>query len=374
MDKAKNHSRPIWLFFAVIIAGIAARLLVATRGHNFDIDSCFIIAGITDHGGNVYASTERYNYGPVWFQILHGLDVLARHHQTVFRYLVSGFLSLVDAGIFFILWRKFGKLAASFFFLNPVSIIITGYHCQIDNLAVLLGLLAALQLGDEFDKPVNQRKFFGLLVLGISLATKHVLFAFPLWLAVKQKGKLQKLVILLVPVAVFALSFLPYWPGGGQGIIQNVFSYRSVSNGYFYHLFVPAGVQFMFDSEMIWFFMLVIFALIFRQKSAVESLFLYTCVLVGTSPAIVNQYLAIPMPFVATHLNPFTILYAAIATLHLLVDVNGLHLTGLIFGKCDDVAICMLCLALVWVAWRQNITALIEKCVFEVKKQFGGNK
>jgi hypothetical protein len=374
MDKIKNHPKPLWLFLAVIIVGIAARLLAATRGHNYDMDSSLIVADIMNHGGNVYASTPRYNYGPVWFNILHVLDLLARHNQTVFRYLVPGFLSLVDVGIFFILWRKFGKLAASFFFLNPVTVIITGYHSQFDNLALLLGLLAVLLMGDEFDQPLNRRKVLGLLVLGISLATKHVLFAFPLWLAIKQKGMLQKLVILLLPIAVFALGLLPYWPGGKHGIIQNVLLYRSLDNGYFYHYLVPMGVQTMFNSQTIWGFVLVIFAFVFRQRNALESLLLYTCVLVAASPAIVNQYLAIPMPFVATHLNLFTILYAAVASLHLLVDANGLHLTIWTFRKCDDVAICILCLALIWVTWGQPIKALLEKCIFEVKNQFNGKK
>lgn len=374
MDKTNNHPKSLWLFLAVIIVGTAARLLAATRGHNYDIDSCRIIVNIINHSGNVYASTDRYNYGPIWFNIQHVLNLLAGHNETAFRYLVSGFLSLVDAGMFFILWRKFGKLVAVFFFLNPVSVIISGYHCQIDNLAVLLGLLAMLLVGDEFDRPVDRRKFFGLLVLGVSLSTKHVLFAFPFWLAVKQKGMLQKLVILLVPVAVFALGFLPYWPGGKQGIIQNVFLYRSLNNEFFYHYFVPTGVQLMFGSLTIWLFLLVIFAFIFRQKNAVESLLLYTCVLVCASPATANQYLAIPMPFVATHLNLLTILYTTVASLHLLVDPDGLHLTVLTFRKCDDVAICILCMALIWVTWRQSINALLEKCIFEVKSQFTDKK
>ena len=396
MDKTNNNSKPGWLFFMVVIAGIALRLLVAASGHNYDMDSYRIAVDIVDRGGNVYAGTERYNYGPVWFNILHALNLLAGHNETAFRYLVAGFLSLVDAGIFSILWRKFGKLAASLFFLNPVSVIITGYNCQFDNCAILLGLLAALLVGEEFDKPISGQKFWGLVVLGISLATKHLLFAFPLWLAVKQKGILQKIAVILTPVFVFTLSFVPYCHEGKQGIIQNVFLYRSLTNEYFYRLFVPMGVQFMFNSQMLWILLLAIFAFIYRRKNTVESLLLYTCVLVATSPAIASQYLAIPIPFVVTHLNPFTILYVAIATLHLFIDVNDFHLASLIRTTgvdtsiltggfpikdnsltstgCVDIAIYALCLGLVWVTWRQNILTLLEKCVFEVKNQLGFKK
>ena len=243
MNKTSGNTRLNWLFFAMLVAGVAARMLVATCGHDYDMDSWQIVAGIADHGDNVYSSTDRYNFAPGWFHILHALNLLAGHNPAVFRYFVAGFLSLGDVGIFFILWRRFGKLAAGWFFLNPISVIITGYQCNFDNLAILLGLLAVLLMGDEFDQPLGRRKLLGLVVLGLSLVIKHVFFAFPFWLAVKQKGLRQKLVVILMPVSLFALSFVPYWHTGSQGIIQNVFRYRSFTNEFFYHMFLPLGLQ-----------------------------------------------------------------------------------------------------------------------------------
>jgi hypothetical protein len=378
MDKTNYNSRLNWLFFAVLVAGLAARMLVATCGHDYDMDSWQIMAGIADRGENVYASTDRYNFAPGWFHILHALNVLAGHNPTGFRYAVAGFLGLGDAGIFFILWRRFGRLAAGWFFLNPISVIITGYQCNFDNLAILSGLLAVMLMGEEYDRPITRRKLLGLVVLGLSLVIKHVFFAFPFWLAVKQKGMRQKLAVILVPILIFALSFFPYWRAGSQGIIQNVFLYRSHSTEFFYHMFLPQFVQYMFNSQMIWFLMLTLFAFIYRQKNAIEFMLLYTCVLVAASPANINEYLAIPGAFVATHLNPFTILYTAVGTLHLLVDPNGLHLTGLSRTIYMDIAIYLLCLALIWVTWRQNIITwlgrLWEWFAMEIKNQLGLKK
>jgi hypothetical protein len=375
MEKPEKQARPVWLFLAVLIAGIAARLLVATRGHDYDMDSFRIVVGIVEHGGNVYANTERYNYAPVWFHVLHALDLLAGHNPVVFRYLVAGLLSLADAGIFFILWRRFGGLAGCWFMFSPISIIVSGYQCNFDNVAIFLGLLAVLLMGDEFDQPLSRRRIWGLMVLGLSLAVKHVLFAFPFWLAIKQKGVSQKLAVILVPVSIFILSFIPYWSAGSQGIIQNVFLYRAVTNDFFYRMFLPQFVQYMSNSQTVWLFLLVLFAFIYRRKNAVESLLLYTCVLVAASPASLNEYLAIPMPFVATHLNPFTILYTAAGAWHLLVDVNGLHLASVPGTSFIDIAIGLLCLSLVWVTWRQTIVAwfkkLLEWCAAEVKNQLG---
>ena len=395
-----NTAKSSWLFFAVLIAGMAARLLVATLGHDYDFDSWKIMAELADHGDNVYASTDRYNFAPGWFYILHALNLLAGHNPTAFRYLVAGFLGLGDAGIFFILWRRFGSLAGCWFFLNPISIIISGFQNNFDNLAIFLGLVAALLMGDDFEKPINRRKLFGLFVLGLSLAVKHVFFAFPFWLAVKQKGMSQKLVVILIPVLMFFLSFVPYWHGGSQGIVQNVFMYHSVTNEFFYRMFLPQFVQFMFGSKAVWLFLLVLFAFIYRQKNTVEFLLLYTCVLVAAAPASVNEYLAIPGAFVATHLNPLTALYTFAGTVHLLVTVNGpfgsapfyvqgfgaayiptvnsLHLTSLFGLAFNDVAIYLLCLSLIWVTWRQNIAAwlkqFLEWCISEWKNQLGFKK
>jgi hypothetical protein len=377
VTKTDDHFKSGWLFPAVMAAGFAARLLVATLGQDYDMDSWQIMAKLADHGDNVYASTDRYNFAPGWFQILHALNLLSGHNPTVFRYAVTGFLSLGDAGIFFILWRRFGKLAACWFFLNPVSVIISGYQCNFDNLAILLGLLAVLQMGDEFDQPITRRKLLALFILGLSLVIKHVFFAFPFWLAVKQRGMLQKLVVIFVPVFIFALSFVPYWHTGSQGIIQNVFLYRSMPLNYFYLMFVPASVQNVFDSLMVWLLLLALFAFIYRQKSAVESMLFYTGLLVAGSPAMVNEYLAIPAVFVATHLNLFTILYTAIATLRLLVDANGLHLAGASPTTSFDFscyALFMLGLGLVWVTWRKSIMSFIERCAFEVTNQLGLKK
>jgi hypothetical protein len=374
MNKTTNNSRPIWLFFGVIVIGVAARLFVATRGHNYDMDSWQVIADIMDHGGNVYAETARYNYGPFWFNVLHVLNWLAGHNATVFRYLITGFLSLVDAGICFVLWRSFGKLAAALFFLNPVSIIITGYHTQFDNLALLLGLWAVTLFGDDFERPVDRRKCFGLLLLGFSLMTKHILFVFPFWLAVKQKGLLQKCTVLCLPVTCFVLGFAPYWAGGKSGIIWNVFFYSSTNTAHFYNFFVPAAVHFCFDSRMVWLLVLGLFAFIYRRKPALESLLLYTCVLVATAPATTNQYLAIPVAFTAVFVNAFTMLYTAVATYHLSLDVNGPHFLPYIHQRCDDIVIYVLCLALIWVTWRDGLLNLLKACRREINFQLRGRE
>ena len=295
------------LLLAIVLLGIGLRFLAATRGNNYDFDSFLIVANIVSKGLNVYASTNRYNYGPIWFQLINIMFLVSSKNIIVFRYILVASLSLVDLAIFAILYKKLGKSIAYLFFLNPISIIITGYHNQFDNLALLLGMMSVLTIGENFGTQINRQKLLGLLILGISLSTKHLLIVFPIWLAVKQKGIFQKIFIIIVPLIIFFCSFIPYWKNGYQGIINNVFLYKSFFNEYFYRIFVPSGIQAILSSTEIWIILLITFAMIFRKRNGFDSLLLYTCILVAASPSIANQYLSIVVPFVAANLNPFTL-------------------------------------------------------------------
>jgi hypothetical protein len=126
----------------------------------------------------------------------------------------------------------------------------------------------------------------------------------------------------------------------------------------------------MASPAAVWLLMLGLFAFICRKKTAVESLLIYTAVLVATSPATTNQYFAIPVAFAAVYINLFTIGFTIASTYHLCVDLNGLHLqkTPTYYG---DLGIYALSFAIVWIFWRQNILSFIQKCREEIRIQTG---
>ena len=99
-----KHFTP--LVIVVLLVGLLLRLVLPFRGFNYDIESWKIAADIMAHGGNVYAETGRYNYGPIWFHILHLLDAIPGTgfgQFFAFRYKVAVFLTCVDVAIFVIL-------------------------------------------------------------------------------------------------------------------------------------------------------------------------------------------------------------------------------------------------------------------------------
>ncbi|HXA45894.1 MAG TPA: hypothetical protein VNZ25_10335 [Candidatus Angelobacter sp.] len=364
MSSPPKIHRSDWIWLAIILVfGVFARFRVAALGPNYDFDSYRIVADIMAQGNNVYASTARYNYGPVWFNLIHLFDLLAGRDPVTFRWLLISLLTAADIGICLVLFQKFGRLAATLFFLNPVSILITGYHNQFDNLAMLMGLCAVLLFGDDFDRPLGRRKYAGLLVLGLSLMTKHLFFMFPLWLAVKQRGLLQKGIVLTLPILIFLAGFLPYWNGSQGGIIRNVFEYKSSHGAFisFYDLLLPGFLKSLASPTGWWLIILGLFALICRGKNGLESLLVYTAVLVATSPAIADQYLAIPAAFVSVELNLFSIAYALSATLQVVAFTPGPALLSGRFNY-DDIALIFLVLTLVWVLWRAAILQILQNC------------
>jgi hypothetical protein len=373
----KNNFLKNWIVYLVIAFGLAIRFLVSLRGSNYDFESFVIVARIVDSGQNVYANTQRYNYGPIWFNVLYFLYFVSGKNVEIFRYLLISILSLVDLGIFAILWRKINKAAACIFFLNPISMIITGYHNQFDNFAVFLGMLSVITIGDDLKGLLSRRKCLGLFILGISLVTKHIFFAFPFWLAVKQKGLFQKALVLLIPYSIFLLSFIPYWNEGKAGIIQNVLLYNSSNNEIFYKLFLPTSINSILPSKVAWVLLLGFFAVYFRKKDTFKNLLYYTCILVLTSPSITNHYLAIVVAFISVEFNPIFLLYSFVGTILLFTDRSALNWLKLWpFADISKSSYFMLLtfllsIGLTWHLWGKRLVNISKSVLGKIKIQMG---
>lgn len=317
ISKTSNlfNKYPKEIFILIILLGIILRLLAARLPYNFDVESYRIVADIVNNGGNVYAETLRYNYGPIWFSILGVLDIFSPIFSSDptwgLRFSVNLLLILVDLGIMFVLWRWWGRKVASLFFINPVSILITGYHGQFDNLAILISLIGVWLLNKEIEKKnLSGKKLIGLLIIGISLMTKHLLFVFPFWLALKQPKLRYKIPVLTIPLAIFGLGFLPFWAQGSEGIIQNVFLYKSHNNAPFWQTFAPDVILNNVPLIILFAGSLAVAGFIFYKKELREQILTYYILLVIFASAIANQYLAIVVPYIALNPNIFFAIYS----------------------------------------------------------------
>lgn len=324
------------IFWLSVILGIIIRFVLMTLGHNFDFESYCIVGELAAAGKNVYANTARYNYGPIFFTIL-GIFWKIADNVQVFRIFIVTLLTLADLSIALLIRRRAGGLWAALFFLNPVSLIITGYHNQFDNIALALGAWALVCCEDS----LSQKKFTfkdsaAIILLSLSLITKHILCFFPLWLIFNKRiNTLKKFIYSFIPPILFLASFIPYWSEGSAGIIRNVFLYKSFNNfpliGLSIINFFSITIPFQSRICLPVFGMLMLAGAYFFRREEIYDLFmLYTIALVCFSSAIANQYLAIPCMAVIILMRWKSLIYFIIGFLFLSCNGNGLHILSYI--------------------------------------------
>ena len=311
-------AREAWRWGFPLALGLAVILRLGfsyvSRG-NYDLESWEVAAKLVDEGKNVYANTVRYNSGPWWSLIVWVLwrvsHLLPIHNS--FHVSIVGFLTLVDVSIALFIRRRFSSLAAAIFLLCPVTIVLTAVHSQFDELAVLLGLLAWDQLTRGSRPSCWVRA--GLL-MGLSLSCKHLMLFFPIWAVMDRSlgSWRNRLGFAAIAYATFAACFIPWAidPQGRAGIVQNVFLYRSLSaNGItpmLVSLIFPDGALAGLVNEqwagwflqrklptLVWLGCLMIIGWITSKRRPADLIYLYLLAFVGLSPAMADQYLAIPV-------------------------------------------------------------------------------
>lgn len=340
----KYNEKSFNIFIIIIIVGIFLRFIVMTLGSNYDFESYCIVGEIAGNFRNVYAETSRYNYGPIFF-VIQGLlcnisKILAKlggvEWQNVFRVLMVTTLTIADLGITGLIAENYSIKKAEFFFLNPVSIFITGYHNQFDNIAILLALLCMNYYNE--DENVTKNDMLFILFFTLSLITKHIMCFIPIFILLSKNLPLKKkMLYAFVPPILFLMSFIPFALSSKeafQGIVNNVFLYRSSSNS---PLLSPLYSLLKIGNGprlYVYIAMLIIFAVLLRNEHFERILLTYTIAMVAFSSSLANQYLAIPMAALCI-LNSGVIydLYCLLSVLFFTLETNGLALNWLVKEK-----------------------------------------
>lgn len=360
----ENLSGKQWTICAICFCGIFLRFLVMSSGHNFDFESFCIVGDISSKLNNVYAETSRYNYAPVFFCIL-GIcywlsQLMAIDFVLTFRIFIVGILTFTDLLIMKWISEKYSLRAGLIFFLNPVSIIITGYHNQFDNIAVLMALLSCNFYNEE--EEFNKKDIFFIAFLTMSLLVKHLLYIFPFWILVKKHLPLKKkFAYVFIPPLIFLLGFLPFAlnsQAAFHGIINNVFLYRSFNNapllsGIFQFFKIP--VQYWF---IIFICILAAVSLIVRGQTYEYMILIYLVSVVAFSSAIANQYLVIPAAAVCVlSKKVFRYSYFVLMGIYLALDQAGLGLLQKLENRVPDSVCCRIA------GWIQKEGYCIGACI-----------
>jgi hypothetical protein len=232
----------------------------------------------------------------------------------------------VDALIAVILAFRFRPWLGAVFFLNPISIIITGYHNQFDNLAILFGLIALILYERWESKRQMKTLILTTALLGVSLVVKHVFFLLPVWLAFRERKWISRIVIVLIPYAIFILAFLPYVARGFHGILANVFLYTSYSPASLWSMLSLGRVHLNHEIVVLFLAALLGVGYFTCKKSPMAQFVLYGAALVALSPAVVNQYYVIPLLFIIILPNLYGVTALVITAMLLVLHYDGLGL------------------------------------------------
>ncbi len=327
----ESDSRPTVALLALIaLSGVAARLAVSTLGENYDMESWWLVSSLVLDGESFYASTHRYNYGPLWAVLLGAARALSRWsgEDTIhrFHFVVAALLSLFDVATAGLLLRRCGRAGFAFLMLNPVSVLITGYHSQMDGVALFFAVAFWLRFASA--PPTLGVSLSTGALLGVSLVAKHILLPFVPWMLLVRRPFLKffpgALAAAACAAAVFGLSFLPWAfdPASLAGLRANVVEYRSTEGLSLLAMLWPLPASaFPMRSAFLLLLSLAGVATACLRHAWRDDLFSYLLILVALSSGVQDHYLAIPLVSLALSLaSPLAWGYVFAATATLLVS------------------------------------------------------
>ena len=214
-----------------------------------------------------------------------------------FKLLLMMFIFLFDLLILYLLNDLYNSKLASFWILNPYSILISSFWLREDSILIAFILLFIYFYNRD-------RTGLALLFLSLSIITKHLFIFFPIWLLFKN---LKKNLVYISSYIFFAISFIPYilrfsnkdLPVGHSlndigiyGIFNDVIKYRASNQYPLLSLLSFINI----NSYKIWgslFFYLAVLLVgfYFRNQSSENSVLIYLLCIVAFTPGFQGNYL-----------------------------------------------------------------------------------
>jgi hypothetical protein len=215
---------------------------------NYDLRSYAVVLSALSRGEVVYQATDRYNYSPIWFNVLYAA---ARLSQAAGLSPFFGFRLVTiagDAGLALALLafglaadtRRRATSRAILFWTNPVAIATSAFHGQFDTLALAL-FVAALALVRR--SSTRRATLFPAFIVGAAIAVKQIAVVFLAGFLGFAKNNARRVRDAVLAVAPFLLLLLPYYLVAPAGIVNNVLRYSSLHGiwGWLYLLRLAGG-------------------------------------------------------------------------------------------------------------------------------------
>ena len=207
-------ARAVW---ALVIGGTVLRVVLAftTDGQPYDISVLRGLRDVLDSAPRHVYETPigpgegiAWPYPPGFFPFAYLASVAADATGLAYTSLLRLPSIAADAGIALILWHVRRSVAAvALVALGPAFLVISGYHGQIDNLAILPAV-AAVAYWDRW--PVDRRALYAGLLIGAGCAIKTTPIFMVLALVPSVRSWREAGTLAGAAVAVPLLALAPY--------------------------------------------------------------------------------------------------------------------------------------------------------------------
>lgn len=323
----------------IIFLGLVLRfMIIILPAVNFDMSMFMTYADVFREGKrNIFMYNYSYNYSAAIFFLVGFFDTIFQFLKLPFYPPVHRtFITLIDLLTLFILIKiakKYNiseKRTAVFYFLNPVSILLSGYHSHFDNIPVFFLLFGTWYY---FCSNLPYKKVMAWALISLGFIVKHiipfqVLLVYAFWY---QRRYIYKAFILFgLTVIAFLATFIPFYTTDEAKFVINeyVFGYQGLAtiSGFtaimyrlcpncefleikyytlYKYLFMGAGI---------------IFALYLTQlKDVFRALLLSLIFFVAFTSGHAAQYFILPIAVGALYPSIWFVLYTLVTTLFLTI-------------------------------------------------------
>lgn len=235
---APEDARSAVLLLTLLSLAFFVRSIPAVYGSLADVGMYQLMVWPFLNGDNIYVAThDLYHFTTLWLYIVTPLFKLSEWARLSPGFVVKSFLALADAGIAALLFwgilRRTGGRTKAFlvglaYALNPVSVMITGFHGNFVPLGILFVLAAYCVLA--FVEAGGHWQLSALLLgLGIALRGDPILLL-PLfaWKAgASYRRKIEYALLAVLPTALLLVPFLIATP---TAVRQEFFGYSGVTD------------------------------------------------------------------------------------------------------------------------------------------------
>lgn len=197
-----------------------------------DIHSLHEMGELTLNGTNPYTALNYNSYPPLALYLEMLTIKLSEALNIPFYFLIKFWPNLADFFItyfiyLFLLKNKMTKLKAALwslgYLLNPISILISSAHGQIDSIPTLLTLIPVFILTFYSSK---KSFYLSALLLGLAVAVKpNPLVLLPLFVFFKKTNLLEKTIFISLSLAPLLILLQPFLSGNFYYVFSKLIGY-----------------------------------------------------------------------------------------------------------------------------------------------------